>query len=244
MLVDGYFWNRANFLNVSELLLHFRDLIRWYGVIPGYAGELLIESSADSSAPLLQPAATSQAIRSAYTSHYYLSDCGGYDVFKRSRGRVLDARLQALYDLSFTAPDGMALDLGCGRGELAIALASGGRQVTAIDYSENAIELARTAARDAGVLDRVEFLCADASSVELHGNYAVALAGDLIEHMAPAELDNLYHAVARALTPEGMFIAHTYPNLWFYRYEHARELRLRSLSGHTCRRTRAAGSNA
>jgi SAM-dependent methyltransferase len=51
---------------------------------------------------------------------------------------------------AFTQP-GRALDLGCGTGTTSIYLAQHGWQVTGVDFSPKAIELARDKARRAGV---------------------------------------------------------------------------------------------
>jgi hypothetical protein len=53
----------------------------------------------------------------------------------------------------------------------------------------------------------------------------VVVASDLIEHMTPAEVDRLYTKIASHLSPEGLFVIHTFPNLWYYKYGHARRLR-------------------
>lgn len=225
ILVDGYFWTRENFLNVSEFLFHCRNQIRWYGIIPGYAGELLIETNGASTAVSIG-ARESNEIRSTYTASYYMQDCGGFEAFKRSNGQLLEPRLQALWQLAQIRPSGAALDLGCGRGELAIQFARDGRRVTAVDYSPDAIDIARRAAEAAGVDECIDFQCADAVSMKLNGPYDVVIAGDLVEHMAASELDLLYSRISEALSPDGIFVVHTFPNLWYYRYEHARRRRI------------------
>jgi SAM-dependent methyltransferase len=53
-------------------------------------------------------------------------------------------------------PGQRVLDIGCGSGELAIALARRGYEVTGIDFSPVAIDLARAKAADAGLAVRFE----------------------------------------------------------------------------------------
>src|ERR1022692_3905703 len=50
----------------------------------------------------------------------------------------------------------------------------------------------------------VSFHCSDVNALPLSGCYDVALASDLIEHMAPAELDCLYARLSSHLSPRGM----------------------------------------
>lgn len=226
ILVDGYFWTRENFLAASEFLYRYRDLIEFSVVIPGYAGELLVKLNSQP-----EPGAgsrSSKGVRAAYTEHYYLRDCGGYDSAKRTGGvRIEDPRLVAVGTLAATAKVGRALDLGCGRGELSVFLAGLGHQVLAVDYSSEAIALGARARSLAGSLaSRIEFRSQDVNETPLSGQYDVAVASDLIEHMAPEELDRLYTRVADHLHPKGLFVVHTYPNAWFYRYEHSRRLRI------------------
>jgi hypothetical protein len=57
------------------------------------------------------------------------------------------------------------------------------------------------------------------------GSYDVVLACDLIEHLTPAELDRLYSCISSHLSPRGIFVVHTFPNAWYYRYGHAWRLR-------------------
>lgn len=58
-------------------------------------------------------------------------------------------------------PPGRALDVGCGDGTNALALARAGWQVTGIDWSERAVFLAERAAWDEGITAR--FVIADAA---------------------------------------------------------------------------------
>jgi len=223
ILVDGYFWTRDNFLAASEFLFRNRERVEFCEIIPGYSGDLLVKVKPSERAAR---ARTSQAIRSSYTTDYYLLDCGGYESFKKTQGTELrDNRLRAVADIASLAPRGRALDLGCGRGEISIALARQGFAVTGIDYSADAIELAKRAVAAAGPLN-VVLHCADVNQIPLEGRYTVVTAADLVEHLNPGELETLYNRVVSLLSPEGLFVVHTYPNAWFYQYEHARRLRI------------------
>jgi len=233
VLVDGYFWTRQNFLALSEFLHRHRDLIEFYGVIPGYAGELVIKPKPERLGASRFRSSSSLGVRGAYTRDYYLLDCGGYDSFQRSFGGSLaDPRLHCVTHIARVARVGRALDLGCGRGEISLSLAREGFEVTAIDYSEDAIELAKRVVRGGGSPSlSVTFSCCDVNSAPLKGLYDVVIASDLVEHLAAEELERLYRSVARHLAPDGLFVVHTYPNLWYYRYDYGRRLRLARLAG-------------
>jgi len=223
ILFDGYFWTRTNFQHVSEFLYCHRDVIESCVILPGYAGELLITPRPI--APTPGRPSTSRDLRSTYTASYYLGDCGGFEEYKRDKGLSLgDWRLRAVADLAELPPVGRALDLGCGRGELSVHLARLGHEVSAVDYSDSAIQLAHAAAEAAGAL-RINFQCADVNAADLSGYYDVVVASDLIEHLVPAELDRLYSRIAAHLSPHGLFIVHTFPNAWYYKYGHALRLR-------------------
>ncbi|HLJ45641.1 MAG TPA: methyltransferase domain-containing protein [Bryobacteraceae bacterium] len=218
ILVDGFFWTRNNFLHVSDFLYCYRAAIESCLILPGYAGELLITLLPAAEAP--SRVSNSGEIRSAYTASYYLQDCGGFEAYKRDKGLSLsDWRLRTVADLAELSPIGLALDLGCGRGELSAHLLRLGHDVTAVDYSEAAIELARAAA------PAVHFHAADVNDAKLSGQYDVMIASDLIEHLTAGELDRLYARLAAHLSPQGLFVLHTFPNVWYYEYEYRRRRR-------------------
>ncbi len=165
---------------------------------------------------------TSGDIRERYDTAYYLGDCGGHREYALFGGRKLeDPRLAVVHALAATPAGARVLDVGCGRGELAFAFAANGARVTAIDYSADALALARVAAGDLPV----RFVCADVTTFVDPGGFDVAVASDVIEHLAEAELDNLYEHVAAMLPPDGSFVLHTWPNAWMYRYGYPRRRR-------------------
>jgi len=245
LLVDGYFWTRENFLAANEWLWLNQAAIEWAATIPGYAGELLIKSRLSALQPphsnlpssevgALPP--SSQQLASAYTGHYYLNDCGGYAQWRRSLGKTLeDPRLRAVADTAraLVPHPARVLDLGAGRGELTYHFAAAGAEVTAIDYSPDAAALVEQTFAEADELrHRVKLVCASVTDPTVYaGRYALAVASDLIEHLAPDELDVLYERISQHLEPEGALVVHTAPNLWNYRYEHPRQQRQAKQAG-------------
>ena len=176
---------------------------------------------------------SSSEIRSAYTRDYFLTDCGGYQEYIKFKGRRLaDERLVALASVASLRHYGSVLDLGCGRGELAYYFAQMQRPVTAIDYSADAVELAKqTFGQDETFRRYVDLRCEDVTESKLAGEYELAVAADVIEHLSPAELDQMYHNVAQHLSATGLFLVHTFPNVWHYRYHYPRERALAARRG-------------
>ncbi|BDA75728.1 hypothetical protein CAL7716_098940 [Calothrix sp. PCC 7716] len=236
VLVDGYFWTRPNFLAVSDFLFHNVDLLDWYGVIPGYAGELLIKVSENylgQANKFTRKASSSLMIRQTYTDEYFTQDCGGFDAYSKNQGKRLeDARLIAVANISSFKKSGRVLDLGCGRGELSYYFARQGFAVTSVDYSPSAIKLAQQCFDKEDKLQKnVEFICDDVCNIILQHKYDLAVASDLIEHLAFEEVDKLYQKVVTNLKSDGLFVVHTFPNLWYYKYEYSRRRKIAASVG-------------
>lgn len=237
ILLDGYLWTRQNFIAVSDFLFRYADLLDFYGVIPGYAGELLIKVSDEYLKEVNEiqhgKVSSSLAIRKTYTNEYYTQDCGGFDAYKRNQGKKLeDPRLQAVAAIASLKKSGSVIDIGCGRGELTYYFAKQGFTVTAIDYSQSAIELAEQCfASEENLKQKVQFYWDNCCTVKLSGKYDLAVASDVIEHLAVAEVEALYHKIAQSLNPDGLFVVHTFPNLWYYRYEYPRRRKIAASVG-------------
>jgi SAM-dependent methyltransferase len=237
VLLDGYLWTRENFFAASDFLTRYADLLDFYGVIPGYAGELLIKVSAEYlkevNEKVYSRANSSLEIRQTYTTNYYTQDCGGFDTYKRNQGKKLeDPRLQAVAAISSLKRSGRVIDIGCGRGELTYYFARQGFAVTSVDYSENAIELAEKCFEGEEHLKaNVQFICGDACKLTLSCKHDLAIASDVIEHLCFEELDALYQKLSQYLKKDGLFIVHTFPNLWYYKYYYSRKRKIAASVG-------------
>ena len=115
-------------------------------------------------------------------------------------------------ELEGRAPHGRALDLACGEGRNAIWLAEQGWSVTAVDFSDVAIERARKLAEQRGV--KVVWLRADLASYEPpDAAFQLVLISYL--QLPVAELRTVLERAAAALAPGGelLVIGHARRNL-------------------------------
>ena len=113
---------------------------------------------------------------------------------------------EALADAVQELVPGRALDMGCGAGGNAMWLAARGWQVTAVDFSDVAIQKARQRATERGV--EVNFVVADAAAFQPQDEY------DLITtfyiHLWPRQRAQMLSNVSKALAPGGrlLFVSH------------------------------------
>ena len=98
-----------------------------------------------------------------------------------------------------TLPPGRALDLGCGAGRAAIWLAARGWRVTAVDFSETALELGRATGAD------VDWVLADVRDYEPEPE-AFDLVLVLYIHLPVSELGSVLDRARAALAPGGTLV--------------------------------------
>jgi SAM-dependent methyltransferase len=160
-----------------------------------------------------------------YDRAYYLQDCEGFLEFARTQGRKLPRRLAKCLSLALREPVRTALDIGCGRGELALHLAGRGIRAIALDPSRAALDIAREAASSwqegGGSRDPASIalgcppllVCARGQKLPVRSGWAdAAILADVVEHLPAAELRKLLAECARALGPGGRLVVHTQPN--------------------------------
>lgn len=226
ILIDGFFWSSSNMLGSMWGLRKYRSLIEWAGVIPGYAGELLIKTN-KATGPAMRARRQRYCIEleNAYSKEYFLTDCGGYDTFIRFGGhKLLDERLVTMYILCGEFRKKRILDVGCGRGELAYALASNGAYVTGVDYSPVAIDIATNTYLSENTHSppmQLEFVCADMLTYAPVKHFDIVIMADFVEHIGPQTFVSLLKRVAGMLIRDGVLFVHTAPNLDYYRIEYS-----------------------
>jgi len=222
LLVDGYFWSRENMLSATCFMEKYQRLIAGAYVIPGYAGDLLIETHTRADRKVFRAIERHHsALHDAYDADYFMRDCGGYEAFKLHKGTVLaDARLRTLHHMCAPVPGMRILDIGCGRGEVAFACFDSGASVVGLDYSVSAIEIAKTAFVD-HLGDRLNFVHADILEYEPPHKFDAILMADVVEHLSPEALDAAFARCASWLLPGGRLIIHTWPNRLAYEHNHA-----------------------
>lgn len=101
---------------------------------------------------------------------------------------------------------GRALDLGCGSGGNAVWLAGRGWRVTAVDFSEVAIEKGRGRASESGV--EVEFLVSDVTTYRPDRRYDLIISFYI--QLWPEQRSEMLAEAAKALNPGGrlIFVSH------------------------------------
>ncbi len=151
----------------------------------------------------------------AYTQEYYLTACDGYAEFGTSHGESLPRRLSRPLEIAQVEPGQMVLDIGCGRGELALNCAKEGTIVWGLDYASAALQLAARLPKT----PTLGFQQADAGALPFgDDSFDTIFMLDIVEHLTPMEFQNTLQEVRRTLKPQGRLIIHTMPNLWYYRF--------------------------
>lgn len=97
------------------------------------------------------------------------------------------------------------LDVGCGNGDIAIALAKlGCTNVTGIDIVPRNIDAAISASRKLGVQDRIQFICADINTWSVAKPYDAIISIEAMEHIDDPK--KFLQILSRLLAPEGLVI--------------------------------------
>lgn len=125
---------------------------------------------------------------------------------RRGRDRAFTTLCEAYLDRLKLPPSAQVLDLGCGTGVVARAVARregfSGR-VVGIDHSPRFVEAARRLAAEEGVDKRVEFEVGDAHALaDADGRFDAVIAHTLISHVT--EPLTILKEAARVVRPGGM----------------------------------------
>jgi ubiquinone/menaquinone biosynthesis C-methylase UbiE len=154
-----------------------------------------------------------------YTKKYYLTDATGCGEYKKSFGKILEPRLKRIVQEIPLAKGMKVLDIGCGRGELALWCArSGASEVVGIDYSKSAINLANKARRRAPtpIRNKIDFKLLDAKKLRFKAkSFDAIIMTEFLEHVYHEEQEIIFKKAKRILKDDGFVYFHTAPSRWF-----------------------------
>ncbi len=169
-----------------------------------------------------------------YTEEYFRTACEGYDEFNASEGEHLSRRLAAAFKLAEITPGMAVLDVGCGRGEILRHCVKLGANAFGIDYAEVAVNMSQQVIEgiDGKTPGKTGVAQADAKKLPFPtGAFDRVLMFDVVEHLYPWELHSAMLEVHRVLKPDGLFVIHTAPNVWYDRYAYPVVRFVRKLMG-------------
>lgn len=162
-------------------------------------------------------------LRGRYDKVYYLSACGGYDEFKKHRGKVVkDPRILSAYYLSDIQNSDVILDVGSGRGELACLFSKVCNKMVGLDYSYDAVEMAKNTYDNS---KNLEFICGDILNFKTNTMFNKIVATDVVEHIERKSLDKAFENIHKLLKKDGMFIIHTSPNKLYYKTNYKKQIK-------------------
>ncbi len=146
---------------------------------------------------------------------------GGYHDFIASKGDRLPPRMARSLLLMNLEPGTRVLDVGCGRGEIALHAARRGAEVVGIDYSADCLRLTRQTLEVASDRERTRVTLRQADATALpFGDEAFdrVLMLDIVEHLHDWQISRALRETYRVLSPQGYLVLHTLPNRWALQY--------------------------
>ncbi|UCH66239.1 MAG: class I SAM-dependent methyltransferase [Ignavibacterium sp.] len=105
------------------------------------------------------------------------------------------------------------IELGCGAGNYVIYFAGKGLDITGVDISSKAIDIAKNSAKENGVSCNL-FVCDALNDMtELSDNYDFVYDWELLHHIFPEDREKYINNVCRLLKPGGLYLSVSFSEL-------------------------------
>jgi 2-polyprenyl-3-methyl-5-hydroxy-6-metoxy-1,4-benzoquinol methylase len=101
---------------------------------------------------------------------------------------------------------GNVLSIGCGDGEFEFMLSPYANRITALDLSQESIQIARSRAAEHGAAN-VDFRCQSLRDLQWDRPYDMVVCLALLHHVSPEELPAFLAGIYGSLVPGGFFYA-------------------------------------
>ena len=127
-------------------------------------------------------------------------------------------RLERALKFAKIAPNLNVLDLGCGNGELSVMFAKKGAKVWGVDYSKEAVVLAKERRKKlpARTAKNIHFAQMDAKRLAFDDNFFdQIICLDVFEHIYPRQLRKIILEMKRVVRPRGIIVVETSPNSFY-----------------------------
>ena len=161
---------------------------------------------------------SSKDVMHLYTEKYFMNDATGHDEFIKFNGSyesLIDKFQMVIKILDLNKSESL-LDIGCGRGEMVIWHALNGGRSAGVDFSEDAIHLARMKADELNA--KCTFYVNSFEKIEEQTKYDRIISLDFIEHISAEEGKAFFKKCYNLLNPGGKLLVFTYPNTIRRRY--------------------------
>lgn len=154
-----------------------------------------------------------------YSRDYFLSDNEGFKEYYAGLDSSVHPKFQLALKYGTPSKGNNILDLGCGRGELIYYCAKHGAKVLGIDYSRDAVDIAKETIKklpkDLQSLATAEV--GDPVTYNFKGRYDIVFMIEVAEHMYEWQLKETFQKIQKILNPKGRLIITT-PNSYYENY--------------------------
>ena len=160
-----------------------------------------------------------------FNRDYYYNVCLGSEEFKQSQGHKLHPKVKAMIDQLNLNINMDVLEIGCGRGDTALYVAKKVRSITAIDYSPDAIAIAKKIRNETKIelQKKTKFLKMSATNLKFKDKtFDFVLFIDTFDHLNKKEQNKAFKEILRVIKDDGELFIRTCSNsiLLSYTYKY------------------------